>query len=1174
MQPLLPNEQDSRKIVTNITENAAVHPVNHQQPPPDYTDIDLDSNINRDESTTAPTTPTNGLREMSSPVVHPSLLASQTSFPEAPPIEPEDLDSINNYGQQVVDQIMFKWDIADWSSIPDRLHSPEFTCGGCRWKILLFPRGNKQPEHVSAFLESVDAAERSEDKPEWHCCVSFGIRLANTENNSNCTKNTVSQNRYTPRQTDWGFNMLFKTHLLSRLHNGQPILEHDRLSIIVSMKVLKDEYGTLWHDFIHWDSRKETGYVGIRNQGATCYLNSLLQSLYFTNYFRKATYLIPTDNDDPQKSVPYAMQRLFYNMQFAPEAASTTELTKSFGWDTTDAFYQHDVQELNRVLQDNLESKMKGTFAEGAIRKLFTGKMKSYIKCVDVDFESSRIEDFYDIQLNVKGCKNLRDSFVEYCTVETMDGVNKYFAEGYGLQDARKGVIFHHFPPVLHLQLKRFEYDMERDSLVKINDRHEFPLTIDLDEFLEEPDSAVKQRYHLHGVLVHSGELHAGHYQAFIRPEKDGKWFKYDDDRVFPVSERDVLEENYGTEAVKPLQEGGIPPKFTGQFRNKPTFTNAYMLVYIREHDLEEILGPITEHDIPDHLRRRVEEERLAAERRKRDKEEAHLYCNVCLITEDDMRHHEGYDLCSFDEKNPSSMHIFRIRKADTFAQFKSMVSDELRVPVEQLRLWNVVSRQNKTVRPDTPLQSTSDELTMEVVRSKVAKGVADLRFYAEVSDKPISQLNDKAVYFMPYSTITPPPQLLLFIKYYDPIAPKLEFLSSITVRNKNHKISEIIPELLALKHLPPLTPILLYEEIKVGMVDSIKPNLTFSQAEIGDGDIICFQRDFQGEEITQVPDAQLLTAPGYYELLANRIIVTFKPKSKDMPNKGEFELVLSRKMLYDAVTDKIAKLLDLDPFKIRLWGSNHSHSMVTKGPIRRTTTTTLAEMLNITPYTLQAQQIIYYEMLDVSILEFETKRYIKVFYVDAKLIEKGRFDMLMLKTSKVGDVLEGVASRIGMPVAEAKTKLRLFDSSNSRVTKVYENDEPISVLLDSFPLIVEEICEDELNRTAADKLVSVCHFFKDIYRGHGIPFQFILKPGEMFSQTKKRLQARSSLNDRDFGKVVFYFITERTQSTPIEDDDILHDRPIGPNDLIGMDHPDKTARIRYGAEKSIKILN
>lgn len=42
--------------------------------------------------------------------------------------------------------------------------------------------------------------------------------------------------------------------------------------------------------FGSYDSKKETGMVGLKNQGATCYLNSLLQSLYFTNAFRKVSY--------------------------------------------------------------------------------------------------------------------------------------------------------------------------------------------------------------------------------------------------------------------------------------------------------------------------------------------------------------------------------------------------------------------------------------------------------------------------------------------------------------------------------------------------------------------------------------------------------------------------------------------------------------------------------------------------------------------------------------------------------------------------------------------------------------------------------------------------------------------------------------------------------------------
>ena len=46
---------------------------------------------------------------------------------------------------------------------------------------------------------------------------------------------------------------------------------------------------------------------------------------------------------------------------------------------------------------------LQGTKAEGAIQKLFVGKMKSYIKCVNVDFESSRIEEF-----NGRACDMLK----------------------------------------------------------------------------------------------------------------------------------------------------------------------------------------------------------------------------------------------------------------------------------------------------------------------------------------------------------------------------------------------------------------------------------------------------------------------------------------------------------------------------------------------------------------------------------------------------------------------------------------------------------------------------------------------------------------------------------------------------------------------------------------------
>ena len=41
-------------------------------------------------------------------------------------------------------------------------------------------------------------------------------------------------------------------------------------------------------------------------------------------------------------------------------------------------------------------------------------------------------------------------------------------------QEAEKGVIFKHLPPVLHLHLLRFMYDPNADANVKINDRYVF----------------------------------------------------------------------------------------------------------------------------------------------------------------------------------------------------------------------------------------------------------------------------------------------------------------------------------------------------------------------------------------------------------------------------------------------------------------------------------------------------------------------------------------------------------------------------------------------------------------------------------------------------------------------------------------------------------------------------
>ena len=68
------------------------------------------------------------------------------------------------------------------------------------------------------------------------------------------------------------------------------------------------------------------------------------------------------------------------------------------------------------------------------MNKHFEGTTINYIACLNVDYKSEREEAFQDLQLNVKGCKDVYDSFDEYCEPEVMDGQNQYQAEGHGLQ--------------------------------------------------------------------------------------------------------------------------------------------------------------------------------------------------------------------------------------------------------------------------------------------------------------------------------------------------------------------------------------------------------------------------------------------------------------------------------------------------------------------------------------------------------------------------------------------------------------------------------------------------------------------------------------------------------------------------------------------------------------------
>lgn len=61
------------------------------------------------------------------------------------------------------------------------------------------------------------------------------------------------------------------------------------------------------------------------------------------------------------------------------------------------------------------------------------------------------------------------------------------------------------------------------------------------------------------------------------------------------------------------------------------SFTNAYMLVYVKKSAVNDVLCSVYESDIPNHLKIRFESEKRRDAQRKKEKEEATFLCDVTV---------------------------------------------------------------------------------------------------------------------------------------------------------------------------------------------------------------------------------------------------------------------------------------------------------------------------------------------------------------------------------------------------------------------------------------------------------------------------------------------------------------------------------------------------------------
>jgi ubiquitin carboxyl-terminal hydrolase 7 len=182
------------------------------------------------------------------------------------------------------------------------------------------------------------------------------------------------------------------------------------------------------------------------------------------------------------------------------------------------------------------------------------------------------------------------------------------------------------------------------------------------------------------------------------------------------------------------------------------------------------------------------------------------------------------------------------------------------------------------------------------------------------------------------------------------------------------------------------------------------------------------------------------------YDFFQNRVVVHFKPRFQeegDKQPKPEFDLTLSKKMTYEQMSTRVGEHLEYDPAKLRFTTAGNNGQP--KAAIRRNVAMNVAEMVQPS-YATTPQTLLFYELLDISLQELETKRNVKITWMGVSNKEESAHQFLLSKTSSFHDVAEVLSKSVKLS-ADGHTgtgRIRMFNIVEGRKLKIFSSGETI----------------------------------------------------------------------------------------------------------------------------------